>query len=357
VTAYGIHPAHKPADKNAGVEQSNDMERLRLLIVEDDADQRQLIGETLEEHFGVHTVRAVDSGAEALKLDLGAFDLILTDFNLPDVTGMELLGNIRAKCSTPVIIVTGENVGQIAAEAIRKGAMDYVVKFGDYLFTIPLVVEKNLTVAKLYKENEKLRVELERALEEKRRKNAQLEESLKMVEELAATDALTGLYNRRHFNRVIDQMFAESDRMDSDLSCVMIDLDGYKQLNDSLGHAAGDQVLSAAGKVISANMRRMDVAARYGGDEFVLLLPHASAEEARNVTQRIRDEFGQRSAILLRRNEPVTISAGIASRKCDFPNGSEQLLALADKALYQAKEKGRNRIMIHEPAAALHGDR
>ena len=90
-------------------------------------------------------------------------------------------------------MVTGENVGQIAAEAIRKGAMDYVVKFGDYLFTIPLVVEKNLTVAKLYKENEKLRVELERALEEKRRKNAQLEESLKMVEELAATDALTGL--------------------------------------------------------------------------------------------------------------------------------------------------------------------
>ena len=165
---------------------------------------------------------------EALKLDLGAFDLILTDFNLPDVTGMELLGNIRAKCSTPVIIVTGENVGQIAAEAIRKGAMDYVVKFGDYLFTIPLVVEKNLTVAKLYKENEKLRVELERALEEKRRKNAQLEESLKMVEELAATDALTGLNNRRHFNRVLDQMFAESDRMDSDLSCVMIDLDGYK---------------------------------------------------------------------------------------------------------------------------------
>jgi diguanylate cyclase (GGDEF)-like protein len=124
-------------------------------------------------------------------------------------------------------------------------------------------------------------------------------------------------------------------------------------LNDSFGHAAGDQVLSAAGKVISANMRRMDVAARYGGDEIVLLLPHASAEEARNVTQRIRDEFGQRSAIMLRRNEPVTISAGIASRKGDYPNGSEQLLALADKALYRAKANGRNRIIVHEPAAVL----
>jgi two-component system cell cycle response regulator len=330
------------------VEPQKEIERLRLLIVEDDADQRQLIGETLEEHFGAETVRAVESGAEALRLDLGAFDLILTDFNLPDITGMELLEKIRGKCATPVIIVTGENVGQIAAEAIHKGAMDYVVKFGDYLFTIPLVVEKNLTVAKLYKENENLRVQLER-------KNAQLEESLRMVEELAATDALTGLYNRRHFNRVLDQMFAESERMDSDLSCVMIDLDGYKQLNDSYGHAAGDQVLSAAGKVISANMRRMDVAARYGGDELVLLLPHASAEEAANVTQRIRDEFGQASAVLLRRNEPVTMSAGVGSRKGHFPHSSEQLLASADKALYQAKENGRNRIVTHKAPAVLHG--
>jgi two-component system, cell cycle response regulator len=339
------------------MERSTDIGRLRLLIVEDDADQRQLITETLEEHFGARTVLSVESGAEALNLDLSSFDLILTDFNLPDLTGMELLEKICAKCDTPVIMVTGENVGQIAAEAIRKGAKDYVVKFGDYLFTIPLVVEKNLEVAKVYKENLKLRVELERALEEKRKKNAQLEESLKMVEELAATDGLTGLCNRRHFNRVLDQMFAESERMDSDLSCIMIDLDGYKQLNDSFGHAVGDQLLSAAGKVISANMRRMDVAARYGGDEFVVLLPHASAEEAAAVMQRTKDEFGQRSAILLRRNEPVTMSAGIASRRNDAPAGSEQLLAFADKALYRAKGGGRNRIAIHEPEAALHGDR
>jgi two-component system cell cycle response regulator len=248
-------------------------------------------------------------------------------------------------------MVTGENVGQFAAEAIRRGATDYVVKFGDYLFTIPLVVEKNLTVAKLFKENEKLRAELERALSEVRRKNEQLEESLKMVEELAATDALTGLYNRRHFNRVLDQMFAESERMDTDLSCVMIDLDGYKQLNDTFGHAIGDKLLSVAGKVIRANMRRMDVAARYGGDEFILLLPHASAQEAANVTQRIRDEFRQGSAIVLRRNEGVTLSAGIASRKSHSPPGSDQLLVLADAALYQAKGGGRNKVVSYQAAA------
>lgn len=341
-----IHLAFNPADRNSAVQPPGAIQRLRLLIVEDDPDQRQLIGETLEEYFGAHTVHAVDRGAEALKLDLNSFDLILTDFNLPDVSGMDLLEKIRDRCSTPVIMVTGENVGHIAAEAIRKGATDYVVKFGDYLFTIPLVVEKNLTVANLDKENEMLKAEL-------RKKNAQLEESLRLVEEMAATDALTGLYNRRHFNRVLDQLYAESDRMDSDLACVMIDLDGYKQLNDTRGHAVGDQLLSTAGKVISANMRRMDVAARYGGDEFVLLLPHASADEAAAVTQRIRDQFGQGSAILLRRNEPVTLSVGIASRKMHVPSNVEQLLALADKALYQAKGNGRNRIVIHEPPAVL----
>jgi two-component system, chemotaxis family, response regulator WspR len=317
------------------------MKPIKLLIVEDDADQRQLISETLQDRFGPRTVQTVGSGAAALQLDLNTFDLILTDFNLPDLTGMELLEKIHQRCDTPVIMVTGENVGQIAAEAIRRGAMDYVVKFGDYLFTIPLVVEKNLTVAKLTADNKKLQAEL-------RDKNAQLQRSLRMVEELAATDVLTGLYNRRHFNRVLEQMFAESERRDTDLSCVMIDLDGYKQLNDHNGHTVGDQLLTVAGKVIAANMRKMDVAARYGGDEFVLLLPHASAAESANVTQRIRDEFRQGSAIVLRKNEGVTMSAGIASRKTNAPTAADQLIAMADKALYQAKDGGRNRLTIFE---------
>ena len=345
-----VHLAADRADKTAtGVCIRVHMENLKLLIVEDDPDQRQLITETLEEHFPTSRIVSVECGAEAMKLDLGSFDLILTDYNLPDVSGMELLGKIRRQCATPVIMVTGENVGYFAAEAIRKGAMDYVVKFGDYLFTIPLVVEKNLTVAKLYKENEKLRSELERALGEVRHKNSQLEESLKMVEEMAATDALTGLYNRRHFNRVLDQLFSESERLDTDLSCAMIDLDGYKQLNDTFGHAMGDQLLAIAGKVILANMRRMDVAARYGGDEFVLLLPHATAQEAASVAQRIRDEFSQGSAMLLRRNEGVGMSVGIASRKNNCATGGEQLLALADAALYQAKGNGRNRVVVNAP--------
>ncbi len=310
------------------------MEPLKLLIIEDDPDQRELIREQVEDRFGRGTVVGVGSRKEALQHDLGTFDLILTDFNLPDGTGMDVLADIRVRCATPVIMVTGENVGHIAAEAIRRGATDYVVKVGDYLFTIPLVIEKNLTVAQLIKEKEELRRQLEA-------KNAQLEQ-------MAATDALTGVYNRRHFSRVLDQLFAEAARYDKDLACVMIDLDGYKQLNDTFGHQVGDQLLVMAGKVISANMRRMDVAARYGGDEFVLLLPQASCEEASTAAGRIREEFFASSATLLRRKDGVTMSIGVSSLKINQAANADQLVAQADSALYKSKQHGRNRVSVAE---------
>src|SRR5205823_11353460 len=157
-------------------------------------------------------VVGVGARAEARNQDVASFDMILSDYNLPDGSGMQLLEEVRRRTATPFIMVTGENVGTIAEEAIRKGATDYVVKVGDYLFTIPLVVEKNLTVANVKRENEKLRLELERALAEVRDKNSQLEASLKQVEEMAATDPLTKLYNRRHFSRVLEQLFSEAQR-------------------------------------------------------------------------------------------------------------------------------------------------
>jgi two-component system cell cycle response regulator len=331
------------------------VEKLKLLIIEDDVDQRGLIRETLEDHFGRGTVTGVSSKGEALTLELGSFDMILSDYNLPDCSGLDLLDEIRRRCSTPVIMVTGENVGQIAMEAIRRGATDYVVKIGDYLFTIPLIVQKNLTVAKVVRENESLRLSLERALTDVKDKNAQLEASLKKVEELAATDPLTGLYNRRHFSRVLDQLFAEAQRYNKDLACVMVDMDGFKQLNDGFGHQLGDQLLELAGKVISANMRRMDVAARYGGDEFVLLLPQAGEQEAALAAQRIREEFHAASAPLLRRSVGVTMSIGIGSLNQNKPASGDQLVAAADAALYAAKAAGRDRIVTtlsRPPAAA-----
>jgi two-component system, cell cycle response regulator len=317
---------------------THQVEPIHLLIIEDDPDQRELTREVLEDHFGRKTVTAVGNRAEAMALELDGFDMILTDYNLPDGSGMELLEEVRRRCVTPVIMVTSENVGHIAAEAVRKGAIDYVVKVGDYLFSIPLVVEKNLMVAKIIRENESLRHELEE-------KNAQLEE-------LAATDPLTGLYNRRHFGRVLEQLFAEASRYGADLACVMIDLDGYKPINDAYGHAVGDQLLVVAGKLILANMRRMDVAARYGGDEFILLLPRGASEDAAAVVERIREEYRSASAAILEREQGVTMSVGIASILAGRPANADQLVRQADAALYQAKQAGRDRSVIVPVAAA-----
>src|SRR5256714_3307535 len=325
---------------------------LKLLIIEDDVDQRDLMRETLEDHFGKGCVTGVGTYKEAMGIDAASYDLILCDYNLPDGSGMDVLEEYVKHCSTPVLMVTGENVGPIAAEAVRRGASDYVVKLGEYLFTIPLVVEKNLTLAKIKRENESLRRELERALAEVRDKNAQLQASLRRLEEVAATDPLTGLYNRRHFSQLLEQLFAESQRYDNDLSCVMIDLDGYKQLNDAYGHQVGDQLLVLAGKVILANMRRMDVAARYGGGEVVLLVAHAGDAEAMGVAQRIREEFRVSSAALLKRDKGVTMSAGVASRMTPRPGNADQLVALADSALYKAKDAGRDCTSVCSPQTA-----
>jgi diguanylate cyclase (GGDEF)-like protein len=322
------------------------MPKHRLLIIEDDSDQRELIREALEDYFGAGTCVGVGSLQEALRQELGAFDLILSDYNLPDSSSMELVEEIRRRCQTPVILVTGENACHLAAEAIRRGATDYIVKMGDYLFTIPLVVEKNLAVAKIKRENEELRLEVELALAQVREKNAQLEQSLKKMEEMAATDALTGLYNRRHFSKALEHSFAEAQRYDKDLSCLMIDLDSYKKLNDTYGHQVGDQLLVLAGRVINANKRTMDIAARYGGDEFVLLLPHAGADEAAAVAKRIGEEFFASSAALLKRELGVTMSIGIGSLKANHPVHGDQLLSVADAGLYTSKDAGRNRVSI-----------
>jgi diguanylate cyclase (GGDEF)-like protein len=168
------------------------------------------------------------------------------------------------------------------------------------------------------------------------------------MEEMAATDALTGLYNRRHFGKALEQCFAEARRYDKDLSCVMIDLDSYKKLNDTYGHQVGDQLLMLAGRTITANKRTMDVAARYGGDEFVLLLPHASGEEAAAVAGRIREEFFRGSGQILKRETGVTMSIGIGSLKQNAPAHADQLVSLADAALYVAKDGGRNRISMSD---------
>ncbi len=320
--------------------------QIKLLIIDDDVDQRELTREVLEDRFGKGCVDEAPTGGDALAKDLGGYDMILSDYNLPDCTGMELLTQIRERCRTPVIMVTGENVSEFAAEAIRRGATDYVVKVGDYFFTIPLVVEKNLTVVKLMRENEQLHAQLQRSLDEVNVKNKQLNDAILRVEEMAATDALTGLCNRRHLSLMVEQLYAEASRYNTDLACVMIDLDGYKQLNDALGHQMGDQILVVVGDIIRSSVRKSDVGARYGGDEFVLLLPRSDSAEATRLVNRIRDEFKLRSNQATNGARTLSMSIGISSMSDNQPASADEMIASADAALFNSKQNGRDRITI-----------
>ena len=135
----------------------------------------------------------------------------------------------------------------------------------------------------------------------------------------------------------------------------MCDLDGYKKLNDTLGHQFGDKILQVTAAIVSRNLRVMDIAARYGGDEFVILLPHAGAGEALRVGERIREQFlHQMRAMLPATPEGLTLtmSMGISSVQRNRPGNSDQLVALADEALYDAKHQGKNRTINSERVRA-----
>lgn len=171
---------------------------------------------------------------------------------------------------------------------------------------------------------------------------ARVEERTRELEELASRDPLTGLYNRRHFGEVITREFARAERYDTDLTCLMFDVDHFKETNDQFGHRTGDEVLIILAKAIGRELRESDVAARFGGDEFILLLPQTAATAASTLADRIVATFNQ--AIRQKfPGVPATLSIGVASLRTTRSRSSEALIHEADVALYAAKEGGRNR--------------
>ncbi len=329
---------------------------IRVLIVEDDIDQRELIYEAMRIHFADRRdteIVCVGTGAECLAQQLCDFDIILLDYNLPDTSGIDLLEQITGMYDVPVVFVTGNNDIASAAEAIRRGAQDYVVKLGDYLFALPIVVEKNIRLHALKRENAHLQAELTTTLEEMQAKNVELEQSMHKLRTMAATDHLTGLSNRRVFAETLQRCYNEAVRYKLDLTCLMCDLDHFKIMNDTLGHQIGDKVLMATAEVIRSNLRSSDYAARYGGDEFVILLPHTSMNKAMSVSDRICRQIVPATGRHARTGTGITLSIGISSLTVDQPTSADAMVAMADRALYVAKDRGKNCIVVFSEIGAV----
>ncbi len=182
--------------------------------------------------------------------------------------------------------------------------------------------------------------------------NAELEERVarrtRQLRELASREPLTGLYNRRHFGEVLRRRFSEAIRYDTGLSCIMIDVDDFKQVNDQFGHHVGDDVLILAATTITGQLRTADLAARYGGDEFVVLLPQTEADRARVLGERICEEFANGATNRFPQTR-VSMSMGIASLGSLSERDPEALIRAADGALYEAKAAGKSCIMTADP--------
>ena len=184
-------------------------------------------------------------------------------------------------------------------------------------------------------------VELQREVEE--RKQAQ-----SALERLATIDTLTGLANRRYFLELAERAFYQAQRYNRPLSVVMIDVDNFKQINDTFGHAAGDQVLAGISKRMQQVLRRSDILGRYGGDEFVVLLPETGQEGARRMTERLREAVARNVETIGNLDLPVSLSVGVSSSFGMTNITLDQLLQRADKALYTSKQSGRDRVTAFE---------
>lgn len=240
-----------------------------------------------------------------------------------------------------------------AARTFARGQLDARVKLKPRRDEIgQLATAFNGMADELAESHNKL-VRLNTELEDRvMQRTMALEEANRRFKEMAARDSLTGLYNRRHFNDLLSQLFAESSRYQTDLTCMMLDLDNFKRVNDTLGHQAGDKLLQLTADVILRCIRESDVAVRYGGDEFVVLLPQTSPEEARASAERILERYRAELGEELPEANIASMSIGLASRQEGQPSESMNLVQLADEALYLAKAGGKNRIMVVRPIAA-----
>ena len=254
-------------------------------------------------------------------------DLILLDILIPEMDGYEICQRLKQQADTqdiPVIFVTGLDGENDETRGFAVGAVDYITKP-----IRPKIVRARVAA--------QLRLKAHR-------------------DRLAGTDMLTGIPNRRHFEKVMQKEWNRALRYSKSLSLIMIDVDYFKQYNDRYGHAAGDDCLKAIANSLDSTLRRAgDMVARWGGEEFICLLPEVTQEQAINVAGQIL--FNIRGLGIAHADSAVaghvTVSLGLATLNLNHRTTWQALLNQADQALYQAKHQGRNRLVVYQHSSIV----
>jgi diguanylate cyclase (GGDEF)-like protein len=333
--------------------------RARLLIVDDLADNRAVLTRRFERR-GFETTEAEDGKSALVLLEREEFDVVLLDYMMPGMDGMEVLQRIRAKhapLSLPVIMVTAKAQSEDVVQALERGANDYITKPVDFAVALARVEaqlsHKRADEAQLQENRELERRVAERThalIEANRLLEAQIAESRRSaaeVQRLVHHDALTGLANRVGFRQQLERTLARVRRHGECVAVLCLDLDHFKSVNDTLGHPVGDILLKQVAERLRACARDTDTVARLGGDEFVVIqaalrAPEDASALAVRIVEALRNPFdldGQQVAI--------STSIGLSTAPGDGMDPDE-LLKNADLALYRAKADGRGTYRFFE---------
>ncbi|MCH8814444.1 MAG: GGDEF domain-containing response regulator [Chloroflexi bacterium] len=300
-----------------------------VLLVEDAPQDTEIIERVLRKYKRADfQVEVVSSVAECRNvLAERTFEVLLLDQNLPGESGLDLLVGTATKTKLPpTIMLTGQTDALIAKEAIIHGAYDYVSKDN---ITGHLLPDTIMDV-------------IARAHADATDREAQIEAA-----NLAFIDPLTTLYNRRYLSDAIQKECNRANRYGSAIACLMIDLDNFKEINESYGHPEADSVLTQLAGFIRTTVRDADIVARYGGDEFCVLLPETSAEGAHLLAERLRSGIASMNLVVGGEAIRISASVGMFSPPTAQPIRPESLIDHADEALRRAKVAGKNTVRVY----------
>jgi two-component system cell cycle response regulator len=292
----------------------------RILIAEDDADFRRILSRRAA-RMGLE-VDQVENGKDAIEaFKNGNYDALVVDLYMPEFGGLDVIEAAReVDPEIESLILTGSASVETAVEALRAGVYDYLTKPLESMTEFEMALSRALERRRLIKENKRL-------FEENKR--------------LAVTDPLTGLNNRHKLQETLTRELERASRYSRPLSIIMIDMDKLKAINDTLGHPAGDEALIKVANAIEHCIRKVDLAARFGGDEFVIVLPEADVSVAASVAERINQDVEK----LKVEDKQLGISLGVASWNKTYTS-PEVFIDAADRAMYQAKRSEGDRVRI-----------
>lgn len=303
------------------------MSTLRILLADDDSSHQELIEASIRDHCPRVEIHRVRSGAEFIAAaDAQQFDCLVLDFNLADARADELLTRLAARgCTTPVVVVSSAEEQDVVVRSLRSGGADFVPK--TEAIAGPVLWER-----------------IEAAITRRRqqdRERRQIKRQVRRLARIAETDRLTGLLNRLGVHHLLNGRRGRLDRRE-DVCLAMMDVDRFKRINDTYGHLCGDTVLARVSEHLKQRCGSQYMACRWGGEEFLVLMPATRLGAAWTWAERLRKALAADRILWEGLSVPVTISIGLT--QCTPGEGWEEAMQRADEALLLAKQGGRNRV-------------